>query len=120
MPNYRGWKEKNSKSLDKQEVYKILQEEKKKTSCVWRNVINIHSSMDIVSVIDELQRVFTQLNSFEIDPDDQNKLLTPYDSYHLRLVIDRALAWLVTKIYEAKLEPIIITLNSSDKNTGIL
>jgi hypothetical protein len=61
------------------------------------------------------------MTSFEKDPDDSSKLLGQYESYLLRVYTDRALKWLVDRIYEANLDPIAITLNSSgDSNPDIL
>ena len=89
--------------------------------CVWRDKVNITFDMDIVQIMEELWKCFISMDGFDIDPDQKNKLLEESDSYCLKKSVDRALKWLLNKIYEAKLDPIIITLdNPGDQNNEIV
>ena len=79
--------------------------------------MNINNRMDVVEIIEQLQIFFSKVNSYEYDPDDPTQPLSEYESYLLRLNVDRSLSWLIDKIINANLDPIAITLHSGgDQN----
>ena len=66
-----------------------------------------------MDIIEQLDTFFSSVSSLEVDPDNQNKVLSLFDAKDLRVVIDRALKWLVDKVFLARLEPISIPFDFS-------
>lgn len=63
--------------------------------CIWRDKLNIHIDMGIEATMQGLWKCFLSMNSFDIDPDQPDKLLEEREAYGLKKSVDRALRWLV-------------------------
>lgn len=46
-------------------------------ACVWRDVINITQEMTIIEIMEKLYKVFSSMNSFEIDPHNLEVYMDP-------------------------------------------
>lgn len=68
--------------------------------------------MDLVEIIERVYNMMMLVDSFEIDPDRENTIMEENDSFVLKKSVDRALRWLKDKIFDAKVDPIIVTLES--------
>lgn len=62
-------------------------------------------------MMEELWRCFLRMNSLDIDPDQNDKLLLETESNELKICLERGMTWLIDKICEARLDPINVTLD---------
>ncbi len=68
--------------------------------------------MDIVEMIEQLYRLFLEVNTYDLDPDISiPTLMEEGDSYCFMKTTTRALKWLIEKVFEANLDPIIVTID---------
>ena len=68
--------------------------------------------MDIVEMIEQLYRIFLEVNTYDLDPDIIiPTLMEEGDSYCFMKTTQRAVKWLIEKVYEANLDPIIVTID---------
>jgi len=76
-------------------------------------LFSISYEMDIVEFIEQLYKLFLEINSYDIDPElPTPTLLEEGDSYCFMKATSRALKWLCEKIYEADLDPIEVTVDN--------
>ncbi|KEJ83156.1 hypothetical protein OXYTRIMIC_131 [Oxytricha trifallax] len=83
----------------------------RKKNVKWREYLDLNFNMEVVEIMDGLEKLFEKIQSFERDPDNPEKYMGVHEAKDLRCQVDRTLKWLVDKIYEAKLEPISIPVS---------
>ncbi|CDW75221.1 UNKNOWN [Stylonychia lemnae] len=64
--------------------------------------------MDVVQILESLEKFFNLVDSFEFDPKYKDRVLDPRETKDLRINIDKGLRWLIDKIYVEDLEPITL------------
>ena len=68
--------------------------------------------MDIVEMIEQLYRIFIEVKTYDLDPDITiPTLMEEGDSYCFMKTTQRAVKWLIEKVFEANLDPIIVTID---------
>jgi hypothetical protein len=68
--------------------------------------------MDIVEMIEQLYRIFIEVKTYDLDPDiPVPTLMDEGDSYCFMKTTQRAVKWLIEKVFEANLDPIIVTID---------
>lgn len=75
--------------------------------------------MDSVTLLQSLQAFFDQVSTFEVDADTGAKL-SKDEQFSIRLLVDRALGWLITQIALENIEPIRLTLMSSGYHSDVI
>ena len=91
----------------------------KKTSIVWRDKLNINFQMDSVTLLDTIAKFFDEIISFEKDP-ETGMMMSKEEQFSVRLLVDRALGWLITQIAFESIEPIKLTLLSSGDHKDVI
>ena len=75
--------------------------------------------MDSVTLLESIAKFFNQVRSFELDPETGTEM-TKDEQFSVRLLVDRALGWLITQIALENLEPIRLTLLSSGEHKDVI
>lgn len=75
--------------------------------------------MDSVSLLDAIAKFFNEVRSFELDPETGQEM-SKDEQFSVRLLVDRALGWLITQIALENIEPIRLTLLSSGDHKDVI
>ena len=75
--------------------------------------------MDSVSLLDAIAKFFNEVRSFELDPETGLEM-SKDEQFSVRLLVDRALGWLITQIALENIEPIRLTLLSSGDHKDVI
>lgn len=75
--------------------------------------------MDCVTLLDKLSKFFEDVHSFELDPVTK-KPMANAEQFAVRMLVDRALNWLITQIAFENIPPIKLTLLSSGEHPDII
>ena len=86
---------------------------------VWRDKLDLNIGMDCVTLLDKLSKFFDEVNSFELDP-NTGKVMPNSEQFAIRMLVDRALNWLITQIAFENIPPIKLTLLSSGDHSDII
>lgn len=87
---------------------------------VWRDKLNVNVQMDAVTLLDKMASFFSQVKSFEVDPNDESKVLSNTEQYSIRMLVDRALNWLVAQIAFENIPPVKLTLTSPGEHPDVV
>jgi len=85
-----------------------------KKNMMWRDKLAVNYTMDSVELLDHLEKFFNEVKSFVRDPDNPAKPLSTEETYTVRILIDRAINWMITQIVHEQIPPIKLTLLSSN------
>lgn len=103
-----------------QERKKISIEEMcSRKTIVWRDKLKVDFTMDSITLLDTMAKFFREVGSFERDP-DSGKIMHKEEQFTVRLLVDRALNWLVTQLAFENIEPIKLTLLSSGEHKDVI
>lgn len=75
--------------------------------------------MDCVTLLDKMSKFFEEVHSFEMDP-YSGKPMANAEQFAIRMLVDRALNWLITQIAFENIPPIKLTLLSSGDHPDII
>ena len=106
--------------IQMQERKKVSIEEMcSKKTIVWRDKLKVDFTMDSVTLLDTMAKFFKEVGSFERDPDN-GQIMHKEEQFTVRLLVDRALNWLITQIAFENIEPIKLTLLSSGEHKDVI
>lgn len=91
----------------------------KKKNIVWRDKLNINFKMDSVTLLNSISKFFNDVKSFERDPETGLEM-SKDEQFSVRLLVDRALGWLITQIALENMEPVRLTLLSTGENADVI
>lgn len=100
----------------------------------FRNLFFLTKDTEVTELYKTLDKVFKRINSFDfdyekdedeakknycsvesLDPYRKNRIELPLaESYNLKISMDRAVTWLLDKIFASNLDPIAITPGDTD------
>lgn len=66
-----------------------------KKTIVWRDKLKVDFTMDSITLLDTMAKFFKEVGSFERDP-DTGLIMHKEEQFTVRLLVDRALNWLIT------------------------
>lgn len=106
--------------IQMQERKKISIEEMcSRKTIVWRDKLKVDFTMDSITLLDTMAKFFREVGSFERDPDN-GRIMHKEEQFTVRLLVDRALNWLVTQLAFENIEPIKLTLLSSGEHKDVI
>lgn len=86
---------------------------------IWRDKLCINIEMDACTLLDKLSKFFDEVKSFELDP-NTNCGLSIREQNDIRVLVDRALNWLVAQIAFENMPPVKLTLTSPGEYPDIV